>query len=338
MGRAAISRYLNTYPRTGDCAIVCEGDFVGYEAALIVKWFLNNNLHIDVWPCGMASAAPGVVDAIGRSIPVFVIEDRDFRELSQANQGCEKKKDDRVQRGARIINWVSWQRHEIENYLLEPDVIFPVMGEAFKIKNLDLIQQKLERLLKNSFSYYALQCAIYQWRSNFPRFDPTIQNISGKFQEPKPFWDSVKKTFVFPSQEQISNFLNKVADANKEIIENADKRLLAPKDCENIFNSKIKQWENMEVGNKGWLIDWPGKDVMAHLRKELAYEFSWQEENINWDKMSRAEQKERDLEIEQALQPYLCNQFLRFLSQQSNSAIRKEWDGLVESVKNFKKP
>ena len=82
-------RYLDRYPRSGNVAVLCEGDIIGYETNSLKKWLPST---VDIWSCGTAKSIYGIADAIGRSRPVLIIEDRDFRKLDQAQKECGKKK------------------------------------------------------------------------------------------------------------------------------------------------------------------------------------------------------------------------------------------------------
>jgi hypothetical protein len=126
--------YLSAYPRPGQVALLCEGDVIGYEATLFQKWTgaeLGNDPLVDIWCCGTSSSMLGISDAIGRSRPIFAIEDRDFRTMDEVRDDCARYRKDRENRAVKIISWSAWNRSEIENYLLEPGVLLPVFRTAF---------------------------------------------------------------------------------------------------------------------------------------------------------------------------------------------------------------
>src|SRR5947199_269843 len=131
---AGTDPYQDTYPRAGNIALLCEGDLIGYEASILRKWAdlrLGTRPLVDLWPCGTCVALFGVSDAIGRSRPLMVIEDRDYRTTLEASQDCKELKKRRAEREVRVIDWRAWRRNEIENYLIQPEVLFPVMADAF---------------------------------------------------------------------------------------------------------------------------------------------------------------------------------------------------------------
>ena len=83
----------NRYPRAGNVAVLCEGDVAGFEVDLIEKWMAVRAPEVlaDVWACGTQESIYGVADAIGRSRPLVVVEDRDYRTPEQASADCEEK-------------------------------------------------------------------------------------------------------------------------------------------------------------------------------------------------------------------------------------------------------
>src|SRR2546426_8469326 len=132
---AIAPNYHSSYPRAGDVALLCEGDVIGYEVSILRRWLdehLGTNPLEDLWPCGTGAAIFGVSDAIGRSRPIAVIEDRDFRTPSEAAEQSTIKKQRRADRGLNIAAWQAWRRNEIENYLLEPEVATPCLAAFFK--------------------------------------------------------------------------------------------------------------------------------------------------------------------------------------------------------------
>jgi hypothetical protein len=112
--------YLSAYPRPGQVALLCEGDVIGYEATLFQKWTgaeLGNDPLVDIWCCGTSSSMFGISDAIGRSRPIFVIEDRDFRTIDEARDDCAQHRKDRESRAVKIISWE--QDRWVRAHLLE---------------------------------------------------------------------------------------------------------------------------------------------------------------------------------------------------------------------------
>ena len=160
----------NRYPRTGDVAVLCEGDVAGFEVDLIEKWIADRVPHImvDVWACGTQDSIFGVADAIGRSLPLVVVEDRDYRTTEQANRDCERKRKDRLKRTVAISEWRAWQRNEIENYLIEPEVVVPVLTRYFQIDDPAVVRVRLSSVVDCLRVDQAAQFALHQFQYSIP--------------------------------------------------------------------------------------------------------------------------------------------------------------------------
>ena len=129
--------YPNARPLDCDVLILCEGDVVGYESELLKAWAdanvaSLNGRFVKVMACGTSEALFGFADAIGRTIPIIVVEDRDFRTPDESRKECDKKLKNREGRNVAMRGWFSWQRAEIENYFTDDVVLAPVFSEAFK--------------------------------------------------------------------------------------------------------------------------------------------------------------------------------------------------------------
>ena len=86
MTTAPLPHYRGRYSRQGSLAVLCEGDVLAMRST---SWkngpppILTCLLRM-CRPCGTKEAIFGVADAIGRSVPIGVIEDRDFRSAQDA--------------------------------------------------------------------------------------------------------------------------------------------------------------------------------------------------------------------------------------------------------------
>jgi hypothetical protein len=173
--------YRSSYPRSGDVALLCEGDVIGYEVSLLRRWFderLGTNPLVDLWPCGTGTAIFGMSDAIGRSCPVVVIEDRDYRSPEEAagQTACKRKR--RAERGLTIAGWQTWRRNEIENYLLEPEVVAPCLAAVFGCST-DDVQETLAGLLPSLAVHQTFQHVFYRARQIWDRTDPSLRLPDG---------------------------------------------------------------------------------------------------------------------------------------------------------------
>lgn len=333
-------RYVSSYPRSGKCAVVCEGDVAGYENDLLTRWFAQElpNVPIDVWPCGRAQAALGIVDSIGRARPVLVVEDLDYRAVDGAKVACERKKGERMKRDAQVIGWVTWHRHEIENYFLEDQVLVPVMAEAFAVKE-DNVRYILEGVLKNSYVEQAVNCALFRWRETVPTMDELMPAVGAILGGPKARWDGALRRWGFPSRDEMKEFLSRKLPEAEKFVRDKGLDIMDAQSCLELFQQFCELWKDQSVRQEAWRTDWGGKEVLRHLRRQLAGESGWIDANgsrrpVDWDKMKRIEQEQTDREIEWALQPKLREMFLRFLQRDDHSTTRREWTALVELVAN----
>ena len=170
-------RYSTRYPRQGDVALLCEGDVAGFEVDLLEKWTIQRTgIFIDVWPCGTKSSFFGVSDAIGRSRPIAVLEDRDFQTAVQASKACEQLAEKRRDREVEVKFWRAWRRNEIENYLIEPDVLSPVLAARFDISVAD-VSQRLQQVISVFGIDQAAQKAIYRFRSLVSGYHPVATSV-----------------------------------------------------------------------------------------------------------------------------------------------------------------
>src|SRR5947209_17326829 len=149
---SVLAQYSSRYPRQGKFAILCEGDIAGYETDLLERWYAlqPQHLFVDVWACGTKTAIFGMADAIGRAIPFSVIEDRDYRTLEQAQKDCQAAFQDRTDRGTLVRSWKAWNRHEIENYLIEPIVVAPVLAHWFAASEADVLARLAELISQSA--------------------------------------------------------------------------------------------------------------------------------------------------------------------------------------------
>jgi hypothetical protein len=113
---ANIPLYPSAKPIGCDGLIICEGDATGYETALLKKWADAADLNgrfVKALACGTASALFGMADAIGRTTPIIVIEDRDFRTDDEARKECHKNLKNRQGRSVAVLEWAFWRRGEL---------------------------------------------------------------------------------------------------------------------------------------------------------------------------------------------------------------------------------
>ena len=328
-------QYQTAYPRSGQVALLCEGDLIGYEATLFQKWagiFLGNRPLIDIWSCGTASAIVGISDAIGRSRPILVIEDRDFRRDVESVADCAKVRNNREGRGIRVLDWRSWKRNEVENYLLEQEVLSPVLCTAFGCSEQDILEA-LAEILPSLALFQAAQYAAGRARRAWSATDPAPLLLSGLHSRPE--WDDQSRRILPPDD---SAFRTAFEERLVHWIE-----LPRPDvtDLRSDFQSKYDEWKAVGCENTVWRWDWAGKEVLQWLRIALTSRFGWlidrdsgKRETIKWQ-MNRQQREAQDRPIEAALRPRLIDRFLRCLPTLSNE-IRNEFDEIRTKLETWR--
>lgn len=326
------TRYASRYPRSGGVALLCEGDIVGYEVDLLEKWTAAQDpeLLLDVWPCGTKTAIFGMADAIGRAIPMLVLEDRDYRDPVQAQAECAANLDDRRKRAIRIVAWRTWRRHEIENYLLEPEVVVPVLAAAFRVSE-DVVRERLTRVVASLGLDQAAQWTLDRLRTLLP---DRISSVAGLPRATaRPRWDSAAHQFVAPPAETVERALGTVIEGSLTSFKSAANAIVSTQVIEE-FKRKRTDWVSVTVNDDAWKTDWAGKDVLMTLARWLAGEFGWAGGNpVDWIGMARPQADTLDREIATALQPTFVAAFLQLLDGGSVPEIREEWNSLVSAIR-----
>jgi len=328
-----LAGYSSRYPRQGKFAILCEGDVAGYETDLLERWFaLQPHLFVDVWACGTKTAIVGMADAIGRAIPFSAIEDRDYRTLEHAEKDCQAALQDRADRRALVRSWKAWNRHEIENYLIEPMVVAPVLAQWFGVSEADVLA-RLAEVLSQSAVDQAAQCTLSILRSSFP--DPQravggLPRVGGR-----PQWSKQSKAIVSPDRATVEQKLDDILqDAWKRFGEKHQRIDIAG--IMATFKSLADNWSKVQLEDQTWRTDWAGKEILVSLCRWLAAEFGWPigdgktRELIEWSELSRVAAVQKDREIAWELQPDLTATFLTYLESTRDGEIRREWDEITK--------
>ena len=334
--------YSEAYPRAGNAAILCEGDLVGYEAGLLRKWVdtcVGCSPLVDIWPCGTSSAIYGLCDSIGRSRPILVIEDRDFRDVSDVQKDCKDKEKDRRKRGVKLLGWCTWRRNEIENYFLEPTVLYPVMADAFACKD-DDVRQVLGDVIPALALYQSVQDVLYRARRVWE--DSRLATDLVRGVDAWPACDDGKGLLKAPDQSAIRNGLKDALGRLPELLEKKRTRRDRLKLLER-FDVKCEAWSKIGVDSQEWRLDWCGKEVLQVLRIGLTARYGWRDRTsgvrskLSWQNLSRkAERDTQDRPIEAALRPPLVQRFLEYLEEDNKcKEIRMEFAKLQDILRNW---
>jgi len=335
----------NRYPRAGDVAILCEGDVAGFEVDLIEKWIATRAPQVlaDVWACGTQESIFGMADAIGRSRPLVVVEDRDYRTQEQAKADCEKKQKDRLKRAVEVGVWRTWARNEIENYLIEPAVVVPVVAGYFRISDPQLVRERLESVVVCLRVDQAAQFALNQFRYSIPSKSRYIGGLPRKTA--RPYWSAEQGTMVAPEMALVRAALEKELKKKAELhIRDSTEIDFGKFVCQ--FESKCNEWSHVTCSSPIWLVDWAGKDIVVSLCRWLAAEFGifgfpdHHQRQVDWDALAGEKNPDgsptgSDQEIERRmihdLQPALVESFLEQLPNMGGD-VQQEWESLVDAI------
>ena len=324
--------YRPAYPRFGDVALLCEGDVVGYEVSIFRRW-LDKNLGtkplVDLWPCGTGTAIFGVSDAIGRSRPIAVIEDRDYRSVEEAGTESATKQSRRTERGLAILKWQTWRRNEIENYLVDPEISAPCLASLFGCSS-DDVKGLLAGLLPALAVHQAFQRAFYRTRQAWSTTDPSPflpNNLALA-----PIWNDSTMQAVSPSFDAALQCFEKNLSTWRS-------RSDAPSGVEQVLSevkSSYERWRNPTLADRFWLEDWAGKDVLQWLRISLTAHFGWRDRltgnkrKVSWAGLNRARRDDQDRPIEAEQKPFLVHAFLNNLSALSSGDVHDEWQAILK--------
>lgn len=329
--------FPNAYPRGGKVAILCEGDVVGYEAKLLKQWADSvspGGRLVDVWPCGTSEALFGVADAIGRTVRCVVIEDRDFRDSSEADEACTKIKKDRAERNLAILDWRCWRRNEVENYFLDDDVLLPVMTGAFGCTDAEA-RDAVANAIRLLVPFQAMHAAFHKVRFLWDEADPAM--LLGPT---RPRWRPDGLEPVDISQVE-KNLQERLVRWQTSVYK--DGALREPWKGDAFlteFRRLVAKWGTPDVGSAVWREVWAGKEVLKLVRQQLCtLRPGWwsadpaKAQSVVWHAMKNNRVRDaHDREVERALLPNLVGRFCQLILAPGTDARNAEFDELAQVV------
>lgn len=336
--------YADSYDLAGQVAVLTEGDLVGYEAGILRKWAdqtFGTDPLIDVRPCGTSSALVGFSDAVGRSRPLLVIEDLDFRRDDQAQKDCQKQEKNRKQRGILLLAWRTWRRNEIENYLVEPAVLLPVMSQAFACPLSD-VQAAVSEILSVLTVFQAAQYALYQARRSWSGSDPTP--IVSNNLPSRPSWDRTSGMLDPPDRDAVRERLKQNIDVWRQKLVH-DSEFKEPFKGDEVlanFDAKCEEWQNIGWEDSRWRVEWAGKEMLQWLRRLLSSRYGWYDRisgeraDPHWVALNRSQRDALDRKIERTLSKDLEDSFLRHLASPEAGDLRGEWADIEVTVRGWR--
>jgi len=334
---AAATPREDHYPLSGQVALLCEGDLAGYEVALFKRWARNGELpRLDILPAGTGSALFGLSDAVGRERPIFVMEDRDFRTVQEAEDDCKGLAKKRTDRAIRVLGWRAWRRNEIENYFLDDALLLPVMTDAFGCKDAD-VREAIEQVLRALVPCQAALLASYRVRRAWTRTEPAavlMRDVSRR-----PVWDDADGVPHAPDVPAIEAGFDA---GGKALAGSLDLAVATTAVAE--FQAGIALWSGVSHASPEWRVDWCGKEVLHWLRVTLSARFGLTESRgvrtrRAWSGLNRRAWDEQDRAIEKALQPHLVQALVAALqARNADPDMLAEFDAIAAGLAAWRAP
>lgn len=339
-----VAAYPDLYPRSGHVALLCEGDLAGYETTVLRKWIdarLASRPLVDIWPCGTSQALFGLSDAIGRSRPLLVIEDRDFRSSAQAEKECRGIQKNRRGRAVKVVEWRCWERNEIENYLLDEPVLLPVMSEWFACAE-DEVRDAVSQVIDGLAVFQAAEYALYHALKEWSRSDPTSL-LRNDLRHRPGFSDTDRRPFSADGDAVYANLKRNISQWRQRVV--ADGEVKEPFSGELLltrFQEKRDAWSPMSYDDPAWRIEWSGKEVLQGLRMVLTARKGWPDvdtghrQPLLWEGLSRSRRDEQDRPLEKEMQPDLVDRAVEYLNALTEGELFEEWSAIESAIRNWK--
>lgn len=327
-------------PIDGDGILLCEGDVVGYETAFLKRWADSADLNgrfVKVLACGTAEALYGMADAIGRTMPVIVVEDRDFRSVDEANQECAKKLANREGRNVAMRAWRPWRRSEIENYFVDDPIIAPVFARVFSCSE-DAVREAVKSAIGHVAVGQAMEYAIYRARKSWLSTDANralrVECERWENGVVKPLDASEVRAKL---EGRLEKWTQKVHDGSSWQDPFDGDRLLVD------FDQKCAEWSTLAYEDGLWRRDWGCKEVLKHVRMQFcAKSGGWWSAKIaigkpvDWGAFkNKSARDEHDRFVERTIQPELISALLHRVSSDPTIELGVELEELASVIREL---
>jgi hypothetical protein len=282
-----------------------------------------------------------MADAIGRSVRVIVIEDRDFRSAERAKEDCADKYAEREKRNLAMRGWVSWSRNEIENYFLDDEVLFPAMREAFECTDADTKAAR-DEAIKALKVFQVVQAAVSEANAAWAKLEKARWVGGGR-----PKWSGTG--LDVPDATTVrTNLETHVRALQEKVHEDAAfKEPLLGKSLLDTFDRRLTEWNVDPLPEQVWKRDWAGKEVLKLVRQQLASKFrapiaskQTRIETVDWFRVGtdvggasvppNAEARKKmqdalDRDIERAIQPVLIKHLWAHLIADARAEMNQDF-------------
>lgn len=323
----------------GDVLILCEGDAVGYETQLLKLWADETDLggkFVKVLACGTGSALYGVADAVGRTIPVIVLEDRDFRTVEEAKKECSKNLKNRESRNVAMRGWFAWTRAEIENYFVDDEVLPGTFSAAFECGP-DKVRDALVSAISTLFVSQALEYARYRLRK---RWSSTDSNVAFRISPLK--WEEDRQVSLTATE--VRDKLEQKLQEWQRCLHDGDswEDPMSGTQLLDDFESKCQEWSMLGYESDVWRRDWACKEVLKHVRMKLASAKGgwWSHPSapnagVPWAKLNGDKDRDaHDRIIERQVQRSLVEAVAHRVKLDTSLELRADLEALADTIRD----
>lgn len=270
-------------------------------------------------------------DAIGRTVRIVIVEDRDFRSAADAQTECDKLLADRERRNVAMRGWITWGRNEIENYFLDEAVLVPAMTAAYRCSEADVLKA-LDAAIALLCPFQALQGAVAEVRREWEATEPSSLIVASR-----PSWTAAGLQVVDAAQVErdLTTACGRwrdrfvAAEVAKEPF--LGQRVVAS------FKQRLAACSSVTRASPDWLNDWAGKEILKLVRQQLANVFEGPAREpdrrvppVQWHGFrNNNERNTLDREIERALQPALVKALWDHTVTDAAAPMRQNLDRLL---------
>ncbi|MCC7492171.1 MAG: hypothetical protein IT204_07505 [Fimbriimonadaceae bacterium] len=311
--------YRSSYPRTGDAALLCEGDLLGFEVAVLQRWLptaVVGGEAVDIWPCGTKDAVRGMLDSIGRARPVAGIVDRDWISYPTVRAKLESEAKGLQARAVQVAFYGAWERPEIENYLLDECVLLPVLTSQFGVSE-DQVRRVFQDLGDSEVARAQVD-QLLQW----------IRSVGGDVARSYEGWlrgDEQLGPWCKPKWEA-GGWQRGGREAIQDCVDRALERL--PEWSEQKLKDRpltpdriSRTWHDWQAGERG-VQDVPGKELLQCVCAEVAFGAQWRANSLGAAEPGSPEYVRTLLRL---LQPALAAQLVKTLAEHEHAASDEWW-------------
>jgi hypothetical protein len=282
-----------------------------------------------------------MADAIGRTVRIIVLEDRDFRSTARAKLECDAKYSEREERSLAMRGWIAWSRNEIENYFLDEEVLFPAMREAFDCTDADTSAAR-DEAIEALRIFQVVQAAASDADGDWTELVKARRLGGGK-----PKWTAAGLVPPQPNAVRTNLEGHIKGTQGKSYKNNTFQEPLLGNALLQAFDTRLLAWSASPLPDAVWKQEWAGKEVLKIIRQKLSSKFRAPSESkqsridtVDWfkvgddiveadkSKKSKLQEKARgelDRDIERAIQPVLIKHLWAHLEAHSTADMNADF-------------